>query len=463
MPNVSIGSVVNNGFCIGCGACSVDENRVNMKENKYGIYQPEYDKNDFSIGAISCKLYGLKSDIHRNSHDEKVSGTRCSDKLGLYNSLYAGYVRTGQFRNKGSSGGGVSWLLSKLFEDELIEAVVHVGLFGNEKEYTYGVSWNSFDCERQSKSKYFPAHFDRSLEEVLESGKKFALVGVPCFIEAARGLAESDPQLKSQMMYCIGIFCGHMKTKSYSDFISWQIGSFPSKGALDYRIKDRNKPANKYGVGQLHSDTGNRKGVVSVARLLGMDWGLGYFRPLACDWCVDVTGEFADVVFGDAWIEPYSSDPKGNNIVIVRDEKIRNIIDSSIESGDLVFDVLDESDVIRSQAGNFRHRRGGLSARTIMQKNKSDWLPTRTVSSEDKDESKRRDATYQGRLVISNRSHGLFLRYKERSVWLFVCHMIYEEFKYYLSVGGVVKWAVRNISKLLSLLLRKLSRILPIG
>ena len=37
------------------------------------------------------------------------------------------------------------------------------------------------------------------------------------------------------------------------------------------------------------------------------DWGAGFFQNPACDWCDDVVAETADIAFGDAWVEPYSS------------------------------------------------------------------------------------------------------------------------------------------------------------
>ena len=44
----------------------------------------------------------------------------------------------------------------------------------------------------------------------------------------------------------------------------------------------------------------------------------------ACDFCEDVFGYCADVVLGDAWLPKYNKDPKGDNVVIVRNEEIQN-------------------------------------------------------------------------------------------------------------------------------------------
>ena len=82
-----------------------------------------------------------------------------------------------------------------------------------------------------------------------------------------------------------------------------------------------------------------------------MDWGLGYFKPKACDWCDDIVGELADVSSGDAWLPGYVKDPGGNNIVIVRSPEIHEIISSGIEHGELSFSNGTVEDVVLSQSG----------------------------------------------------------------------------------------------------------------
>jgi coenzyme F420-reducing hydrogenase beta subunit len=44
-------------------------------------------------------------------------------------------------------------------------------------------------------------------------------------------------------------------------------------------------------------------------------WGAGFFQNSACNYCDDVVAETSDIAFGDAWVEPYSSDGRGTNVV----------------------------------------------------------------------------------------------------------------------------------------------------
>jgi len=42
-------------------------------------------------------------------------------------------------------------------------------------------------------------------------------------------------------------------------------------------------------------------------------WTNGFFKLNACNFCDDIFAELADVVFMDAWIDPYIYDSKGTN------------------------------------------------------------------------------------------------------------------------------------------------------
>ncbi|MGC9322644.1 MAG: Coenzyme F420 hydrogenase/dehydrogenase, beta subunit C-terminal domain, partial [Kosmotogaceae bacterium] len=59
----------------------------------------------------------------------------------------------------------------------------------------------------------------------------------------------------------------------------------------------------------------------------GYNWGYGFFKYKACDYCDDVVSETADVSVGDAWLPEYVNDSGGTNVVIVRNPVIKKIID----------------------------------------------------------------------------------------------------------------------------------------
>src|SRR5690606_26704947 len=162
---------------------------------------------------IAERLYGGSSDV---SFDKRI---------GYYRHVYAGHVSEPGYRENGSSGGLVSWVLSRLLAGGQIDGVIHVGETGeNGNMFEYRISWSVEELASNAKSRYYPVHMDEVLKSALSSGKRFAFVGVPCFVKSVRLLAERDEDVSQCIKYCIAIFCGHFKTKAFAEMIGWQLG-----------------------------------------------------------------------------------------------------------------------------------------------------------------------------------------------------------------------------------------------
>ena len=110
-------------------------------------------------------------------------------------------------------------------------------------------------------------------------------------------------------------------------------------------------------------------------RGLGNMWGTGLFKNNACDFCDDVTCELADVSLGDAWIDPYSKDGKGTNVIVVRSSLAKNIMDQSLDSSGLDVKKLHFNQFLKSQQGSFNHRHKALAYRVKLAKKKGIIVP----------------------------------------------------------------------------------------
>ncbi|HEX8842876.1 MAG TPA: Coenzyme F420 hydrogenase/dehydrogenase, beta subunit C-terminal domain, partial [Sphingomicrobium sp.] len=213
-----------------------------------------------------------------------------------------------------------------------------------------------------AKSRYYPIELSGVLREIREVPGRYAVVGIPCFIKAIHLLRGIDPVIRERVSHTLGLFCGHMKSAAMIESFAWQLGTELSRvRALDYRIKDETRPANWYRA-QLELEDG-----ASAARdwwhLADGDWGAGFFQNPACDWCDDVVAETADISFGDAWVEPYSSDGRGTNVVVVRTGELKRMLEAAIADGRLQLDPVDADFIARTQAAGLRHRRDGLAYR----------------------------------------------------------------------------------------------------
>jgi coenzyme F420-reducing hydrogenase beta subunit len=202
----------------------------------------------------------------------------------------------------------------------------------------------------------------------------------------------------------LGLFCGHMKSAAMVESFAWQLGAEMRRvKALDYRIKDETRPANWYRA-HLELDDGS-SAAQDWWHLADGDWGAGFFQNPACDWCDDVVAETADVSFGDAWVEPYSSDGRGTNVMVVRDRALIEMIERARHEGRLELEPVDADFIAGTQAAGLRHRRDGLAYRLTWRK---DGLRPRKRVDPSGRLPMRRKLVYRLRFSIARWSHRIF-------------------------------------------------------
>jgi hypothetical protein len=195
-----------------------------------------------------------------------------------------------------------------------------------------------------------------------------------------------------------------MKSARFVESFAWQMDvPIEAVHAVEFRRKDVTRPASTY-TAQLELRDGT-----SVARdwwnLVDGDWGAGFFQNSACNACDDVVGETADISFGDAWVEPYSSDGNGTNVVVVRSMAMAELVARGIDDGRLELRPVDGDFVERTQAAGLRQRREGLGYRLTWWRPGLE-LPKRVAP--DRRVALRRKLIYRSRSATSWWSHRVF-------------------------------------------------------
>lgn len=402
--------VVEGGYCIGCGACSAaSANRVSIRLNDYGMYQavpvtlpPEIEaKTNYSCpftddgpneDTIGSRLFGAKA-----HHDPRI---------GYYLDTFVGHVCDPGLRSRATSGGIITWLLAKLLELNLVDVVCHVTSVGDETEpvlFRYGISKTAEEVMQGAKSRYYPIELSGVLQHIKNNPGRYAVTGLPCFIKAIRRLTDQDEQLRERIVFCVGLVCGHLKSKAYAEYFAWQQGVKPGDLAqIDFRVKLPGRKASDYGV----KVTGSGKvSTVPASRLDGANWGLNYFRYPACDCCDDVFAETADIAVGDAWLSEYEADASGNSIIVVRDVSLLAIIEQARDAGILELSREHPNRIAQSQAGGLRDRREGLSYRLHLKSCTGEWYPQKRVFPNASHLSSRRRRVYRARRDLGIASH----------------------------------------------------------
>jgi len=411
--------VVSGGYCIGCGACaSIPGSGILMERDAWGQWQAKRATADTSKSAIS-PVYVCPFSEQAISEDDiagRLFKKTCAwdASIGYYRAIYAGYVAEGTYRQRGSSGGMCSWILTELLKRKHITGVFHVQQLDwsetDRRLFAFRLSTTPEEVARGAKSRYYPVEMSQALRFAREREGRYAVVGVPCFIKAVRLLMIHDPVLAKRIRYCISLVCGHLKSTQFADMLAWQCDVKPGElREIDFRVKTPQKPASQYGirvVGQKDGETVTR--TVPALSLYGTDWGWGLFKYKSCDYCDDIVGETSDVSVGDAWLPRYELDSQGTNIVIVRNPEIQTIIETAKVGGHLKLDGITPTEIVQSQASSYFHRREALAFRLHLAKQKNHWYPPKRVEPNARHLNRRLRRKHRIRPEISHLSHAAF-------------------------------------------------------
>lgn len=397
-------------YCVGCGACAYLDPAFNIVKNIDGCYQASVQgsiANEEAVNNACPFASSINEDVLGTELFSKQAGVHHDQYLGYWLNAYVGYVSADGWRSRGSSGGMVSWLASKMLEDGLVDAVIHVK-DGPDPEhmYTYQVSHNVDELKTGAKSKYYPIEMSEVLSYVREHEGKYLFIGIPCFVKAIRLLCRQDEVLDKRIRYCIGLVCGHLKSDFFAKSEAWESGvPLDDIARVDFRHKTPGSPASDYAV-EVRRTSGEDPVIKRTAELSTTNWGLGYFKYNACDYCDDVIAETADVTFGDAWIPKYVNDGEGCNVIVVRNQDVQDLF--ARHRDELVLHDSDSAEVYQSQAGGFRHRRQGLAYRLYVHEQRGEWTPTKRVKPSLDGISDQRQKTYAMRTVLKNESFAAF-------------------------------------------------------
>jgi coenzyme F420-reducing hydrogenase beta subunit len=408
---ISPAEIVSSGLCIGCGACAAmaESPDAAMRWDRFGQLKPGGDRRWRTARGTAFSGFCPFSPVASNEDEIADACFPASDVhhplLGRFTRAYVGHAAEEPYRMAGSSGGMVSWVAAELLARGLVDGVAHVAPqapgAGNGY-FAYRVSRSVDALLEGAKSRYHPIHLADVLREIRAIPGRYAIIGIPCFIKAVHLVRAQDPLLGERIAYTLGLFCGHMKSARFVDSFAWQLGvPHDQVEAVDYRLKDPTRPANWYRA-HLTLKDGSTRGE-DWWHLADGDWGAGFFQNSACDMCDDVVAETADVAFGDAWVEPYSSDGRGTNVVIARSASVLTLIEQGIAEGRLTLREVDADFVVQTQEAGLRHRRQGLAYRLTWRRR--GIQPRKRIQPSVARLTWRRRLVYRMRAAIARSSH----------------------------------------------------------
>lgn len=355
---MNIDDIINDNFCTGCGVC-ISEDKSNtsyMDWDEDGFLRPILkESSDRSLMERVCP-FNIE-----NKYDEDflaqefIEGYDFQDpSIGLYKNLYAGYSKN--FRQTSSSGGLATYIFEKLLQNKFVDALFIVREMNGR--YGYQLFQCLDDIKNISKTRYYPVSLDTLFTEINKVDGTVAVSGVACFLKAIRLKQKYHPEYRQKIPFLVGIICGGLKSRFYTDFLAQSAGCVGEYLEPEYRVKNASSFASDYKF-SCRDKYGERIHVVEMHKLGDM-WGTGLFKSNACDYCDDVMTELADISLGDAWIKPYNQEGLGNSVIITRSKLADELIKKGLEENELNLDTISLAAVKSSQQGSFNHRHKGL-------------------------------------------------------------------------------------------------------
>jgi coenzyme F420-reducing hydrogenase beta subunit len=393
-------------YCVGCGTCAFVDKRFKIRMDDNGCFRAEYTEDgadaDLALPTSVCPFASTRDEDSLGKElYGSIEGVQHNEYLGYFLGSYIGSVRNSDDRMNSSSGGFTTWIAQACLRDGLVDKVIHV----KESQepgmmYTYQISSTVEEIKAGARSKYYPIELSKVLDYMKNNEGRYLVVGLPCFIKGLRLVADKDKVIKERLKFCVGLVCGHLKSKFFAEAEAWETGVEPRDlEKVEFRKKINGNTAADYGIQVESSD--DKSIIKRVADLSVSDWGKGYFKYNACEYCDDILAETADVCLGDAWLPNYVDDVKGMNIVVVRNPDIQALLDRHRDELEIV--NANPDDIRKSQAGGFRHRRQGLQYRLKAQQDRGGWIPTKRVQPS-YDMSERRKSIYKMREVLREES-----------------------------------------------------------
>lgn len=420
-------TVVPGDYCIGCGLCAALDDHITIKSDVFGKYVAQMidgsSENDVSeIASQVCPFAEGNPDENTIGKELYAGHSLYDSKIGYHYSTYAGWVNEDDYRESGSSGGMVTWLLVTLIEQGHVDYVVHVGESGADSEsedmFEFSISKTATEIRQKSKSRYYPIEMSKVVRHIRNTPGRYAVVGLPCFVKALRLACRQSKDLNERVAFCVGIVCGHLKSRAFAELLGWQAGIKPSElNLIDFRAKIPDRPANSYGCTACGENSKGEKVEVtrSMSEVYGGNWGYGFFKYKACDFCDDVLAETADIAIGDAWLPEYTDDYRGTNVIVLRSKKIHEILRQGYEEKKIHLDALTPREVAASQGAGLRHRRDGLAYRLYKKEKSGEWIPKKRVDARFAHLSLREAKIQDLREQIAEASHTAFYEAKLKS------------------------------------------------
>ena len=336
---LSLGEIVENGLCIGCGLCRsiAGPGEIDMVMTPEGRERPVAGRalDRPTLAKINAVCPGTRI---AGPPPAQMSDAALTDTiLGPVERLVLGSAGDPMVRFVGSGGGTLTALGQFLLSSGRVKFVLHVAASRSMPMRTERrMSFDAASVLEGAGSRYGPAATLVDFDEILDRGEPFALIAKPCDITAVRNLARIDRRVDEHMRYALTFVCGGASDLTKSEQVLQRFGLSEDELAL-FRYRGHGNP------GPNRIETRDGRAFEVSYRQLWEDEDKWMIQP-RCKICPDAIGQVADIAVSDSWLNggPAVEDEPLNGI-IVRTKRGLELFDAAVGAG--VLEIKRESEI----------------------------------------------------------------------------------------------------------------------
>ena len=309
-------------YCIGCGLCK-SAGSLPMEKN--------------GSGYLTISSRKLDSEAKKFIHDvcptgdENLKRTSSRDIWGTRLKTVFSWANDKDVRRIASSGGILTAMAIFLLETNRVDGIIHTKVSDESViENEVHISTCKEDVLHSAGSRYSPSSPLKNIFQIIDKQKRYAFIGKPCDVSALRNCLEIMPDYKDCITFMFSFFCAGLPSRKANENLLLKLNTSEKDcQTLTYR-----------GNGWPGEATALKKDGTSSSMSYEKAWGgiLGRDVHPFCRFCMDGTGERADISCGDGWYlkengEPSFEESEGRNIVFLRTEKGRQVFFEALAEG----------------------------------------------------------------------------------------------------------------------------------